>query len=407
MVKTRMSDETTGDKWDTQGALINIKSGQYGRTYKVNINGSTVASFTTPDGSDKSHTTQIATDYIVSQLATQVSAKGYGIQQGSSWLYLYKSSTGSVTNTIQHVTVNSVAEQVDRFRGIKALYREVNGTNIAVSGTTITVYAHNLKGLGVVMGNNNQNLKNEIEGCRNRWWKVTERIVEDTENYTDIDYILEWGTISEEVTVTSNVNAIETVDVYDGYNNQAAFGILKSVQKFSMLPASAPDGFIVKVAGEAGSTTDDYYIRYDDTEKIWKECARPGILSGYELTSMPYILVRNSDGTFTMKKAEWSKREIGDDDSNPQPSFIDQHINDIFFYRNRLGIIAGENVILTRSADFFNFWMTSALEVQDTDPIDLAVSDNKIATLLHAVPYDETLGNVFFGEKCDSRKIKP
>ena len=45
-----MSDETTGDKWDTQGALINIKSGQYGRTYKVNINGSTVASFTTPDG---------------------------------------------------------------------------------------------------------------------------------------------------------------------------------------------------------------------------------------------------------------------------------------------------------------------------------------------------------------------
>lgn len=122
---------------------------------------------------------------------------------------------------------------------------------------------------------------------------------------------------------------------------------------------------------------------------------------------MPHILVRNSDGTFTMKKAEWSKREIGDDDSNPQPSFIDQHINDIFFYRNRLGVIAGENVILTRSADFFNFWMTSALEVQDTDPIDLAVSDNKIATLLHAVPYDETLGNVFFGEKCDSRKIKP
>lgn len=85
------------------------------------------------------------------------------------------------------------------------------------------------------------------------------------------------------------------------------------------------------------------------------------------------------------------KKRDRDDDSNPQPSFIDQHINDIFFYRNRLGVIAGENVILTRSADFFNFWMTSALEVQDTDPIDLAVSDNKIATLLHAVPYDETL----------------
>ena len=261
MVKTRMYDETTGDKWDTQGALINIKSGQYGRTYKVNINGSTVASFTTPDGSDKSHTTQIATDYIVSQLATQVSAKGYGIQQGSSWLYLYKSSTGSVTNTIQHVTVNSVAEQVDRFRGINAIFREVNGTNIAVSGTTITVYAHNIKNSDGIYGLSNKKLKDEIAGCRLRWWKVTEKIVKDTEQYTDVDYILEWGTIAEEVTVPSNVNTIKTVDVYDGYNNQAAFGILKSVQKFSMLPASAPDGFIVKVAGEAGSTTDDYYIR--------------------------------------------------------------------------------------------------------------------------------------------------
>lgn len=134
MVTTRMSEETTGTQWDTQGALINIKSRQYGRTYKIDINGATIASFTTPDGSDKSHTTQIATDYIVSQLATQVSGKGYGIKQGSSWLYLYKSTSGSVTNTIYHTTVNTVDEQVDRFRGIKAKYREVNGTNIAVTG---------------------------------------------------------------------------------------------------------------------------------------------------------------------------------------------------------------------------------------------------------------------------------
>lgn len=190
--------------------------------------------------------------------------------------------------------------------------------------------------------NYNKELKDEINGCRNRWWKVTEKTVYETDEYIDVDYILEWGVTPEDVVVVSNVNTIKTVDVYDGYNNQAAFGILKSVQKFSMSPASAPNGFIVKVAGEAGSTTDDYYIQYDDTEKIWKECARPGILSGYDLNSMPHILVRNSDGSFTMKKAEWTEREIGDDDSNPQPSFIDQRINDIFFYRNRLGVIAGE-----------------------------------------------------------------
>nr|DAL93610.1 MAG TPA: stabilization protein [Caudoviricetes sp.] len=31
---------------------------------------------------------------------------------------------------------------------------------------------------------------------------------------------------------------------------------------------------------------------------------------------------------------------MGDDDSNPYPSFVGSNINDIFFYRNRLGFIS-------------------------------------------------------------------
>lgn len=275
----KMTTAKTTNVWKTQGALVNIKSGQYGRTYKININGTTVASHTTPDGSDKAHTAQIATDYIVDRLATAATSAGYTVTKGSSWLYLTK-----------------------------------------LSGST------------------------------------------------------------------SNINKVE---VFDGYNNQAAFGFLRTTQKFTNLPSTAPDGFIIKVAGEKGSTTDDYYIRYDATEGVWVECAKPDILTTIDASTMPHVLVREADGTFTFREAEWSERDIGDDDSNPVPSFVDQNINDIFFYRNRLGVIAGENVILTRSADFFNFWMTSALDVQDTDPIDLAVSDNRIATLIYAVPYDE------------------
>lgn len=84
----RMSNEVTEDVWVTQGALVNIKSGQYGRTYRVDINDGTIASFTTPDGSDKSHTGQIATDYIANQLAAQARNNGYEVQTGSSWLYI-------------------------------------------------------------------------------------------------------------------------------------------------------------------------------------------------------------------------------------------------------------------------------------------------------------------------------
>lgn len=273
---SKMTNKVTANVWANQGALVNIKSGQYGRTYSIKINGTTIASHETPDGSDKSHTKQIATDYIANQLATQARNNGWTVTVGSSWLYVY--------------------------------------------GKTIT-----------------------------------------------------------------------NLEVYDGYNNQAAFGIFKSTQKFSNLPSSAPDGFVVKVAGEKGSNTDDYYVKYIAAEEVWKECSKPNIPCQFDVATMPHVLVREANGSFTFREAEWAERDIGDDDSNPEPSFIGQTINDIFYFRNRLGFLSGENVILTRSADFFNFWMTSALEVQDIDPIDLAVSDNKIATLYHAVPFDAEL----------------
>ena len=274
--QTKMSNTIDTNRWDTQGLLVNIKSGQYGRTYSVVINGSIIASYETPDGSDKSHTKLIATDYIANQLAARARENGYNVTTGSSWLYV----TG----------------------------RQIN-------------------------------------------------------------------------------SAI----VYDGYNNQAAFGILKSVQKFTNLPATAPDGFTVKISGEEGSNTDDYYVSYVAADQVWRECARPSLRNHIDNSTMPHVLVREANGTFTFKCADWAARDVGDDDSNPEPSFIGQTINEVFYHRNRLGFLSGENVILTRSADFFNFWMTSATKVQDTDPIDLAVSDSTISTLYNAVTFDTDL----------------
>ena len=51
--KVTMSTTKSPDSFSTQGALINVKQGQYGRTYKIWIDGQEVASYTTPDGSDK------------------------------------------------------------------------------------------------------------------------------------------------------------------------------------------------------------------------------------------------------------------------------------------------------------------------------------------------------------------
>lgn len=406
--KTKMADTIDNNSWDTQGLLVNIKSGQYGRTYRIDVNGTTIASHETPDGSDKSHTKLITTDYIAQQLATKAKDNGFAVTTGSSWLYLKKTAFKTVTGeTVYLQPTTSPVQQEDRFKGLAFTghfhTRSAFPTVITRNGYTITVKFPTEENL---RANSNESfdsdyaayekMVSEITRCQNDKWEVTNEVITQRANglklYSTMNvYTLTW-TVSTSIPSNSKAySLIDSATVYDGYNNQAAFGILKFVQKFSNLPVNAPDGFTVKITGEEGSSTDDYYVSYVAEDQVWRECARPSMKNHIDNTTMPHVLVREADGTFTFKCADWSVRDVGDEDSNPEPSFIGGTINDVFYHRNRLGFLSGENIILTRSADFFNFWMTSATKVQDTDPIDLAVSDNTISTLYNAVTFDTDL----------------
>ena len=77
-----------------------------------------------------------------------------------------------------------------------------------------------------------------------------------------------------------------------------------------------------------------------------------GIASGYSDTGT-YTYTTTSD-QYTLPK--WGERTVGDLDSAPSPSFIGSKINNVFFFRNRLGFLADDNVILSRAAEFFNFF---------------------------------------------------
>lgn len=406
--KTKMADTIDNNSWDAQGLLVNIKSGQYGRTYRIDVNGTTIASHETPDGSDKSHTKLITTDYIAQQLATKAKDNGFAVTTGSSWLYLKKTAFKTVTGeTVYLQPTTSPVQQEDRFKGL-AFTGHVHTwsafpTVITRNGYTITVKFPTEENL---RANSNESfdsdyaayekMMSEITRCQNDKWEVTNEVITQQayglKLYSTMNvYTLTW-TVSTSIPSNSKAySLIDSATVYDGYNNQAAFGILKFVQKFSNLPVNAPDGFTVKITGEEGSSTDDYYVSYVAEDQVWRECARPSMKNHIDNTTMPHVLVREADGTFTFKCADWAVRDVGDEDSNPEPSFIGGTINDVFYHRNRLGFLSGENIILTRSADFFNFWMTSATKVQDTDPIDLAVSDNTISTLYNAVTFDTDL----------------
>ena len=207
-----------------------------------------------------------------------------------------------------------------------------------------------------------------------------------------------WSVIlfTDVIVVKKDDDSTFGVIVSDGFNNAYMKAIDRSVQRFSDLPNHAPVGYRVEVAGDASSNFDNYYVKwaaeeYGYSTGVWEETVKWGIPFKYDASTMPHILVREADGTFTFKEAEWGERTVGDEDSAPQASFVGRTLNDVFFFKNRLGFAADENIVMSRSGDYFNFWPQTVTTVVDSDPIDIGVSNVKVSTIQHAVPFNQTL----------------
>lgn len=184
---------------------------------------------------------------------------------------------------------------------------------------------------------------------------------------------------------------INSLVTKDGYADQLINPVTHYAQSFSKLPPNAPDGYSVKIVGQAGSTGDQYYVQYSASRKVWTESVGWNVAQHFLFETMPHVLIRQADGSFIFKVHEWGARTAGDDSTNPWPSFVDGTINDVFFFRNRLGFLSGENIVLSRTSKYFNFFPASVASLSDDDPIDVAVSFNRVSVLKYAVPFSEEL----------------
>ena len=188
-----------------------------------------------------------------------------------------------------------------------------------------------------------------------------------------------------EVNFTSTISCTAT----DTYGNTTMLVITNGVQRFSELPPSFPSGVRVKIIGtSAGSSVDPYYVVWNG--KQWVETRAYGIDTDLTGSTMPYKLYK--DGSqWVVQPIAWTQRLVGDDNTNPMPSFVGSTIRDIFFYRNRLGFLSGDSVILSRAGEYFNFFGGTATEVLDSDPIDLGGSAESVDSLDWAVPFNTQL----------------
>ena len=194
--------------------------------------------------------------------------------------------------------------------------------------------------------------------------------------------------------------------------------IKDTVQRFTDLPNVSPNGYIVEVKGDEDTNFDNYYVKFVTNnggafeEGQWEETVESGITFKFNYATMPHVLIRQADGNFRFARVDgdtytaggqsfdlpkWGERTVGDLISAPNPSFIGNKINNVFFFRNRLGFLAGDNVILSRVSEFFNFFPETVISVLDSEPIDVAASHTKVAILRSAVTIGERL--ILFSEQ--------
>jgi len=206
-----------------------------------------------------------------------------------------------------------------------------------------------------------------------------------------------------------------TISVTDARSGADISAIFDKVQAFVELPTVAPTGYQITIEGDPGNAFDDYHVSFLPKsgtfgEGTWSETVRPGDKYKIMPDNMPHVLVRQPDGEFyfgrvdgttrsgtidgvawELKIPNWGERIAGDTTTAPDPSFIGHPINDIFIYKNRLGFLSDENVILSRVRSFFDFFPETVTAVLDTDPIDVIASNNRVSVLKYAVPYQDEL----------------
>ena len=202
------------------------------------------------------------------------------------------------------------------------------------------------------------------------------------------------------------------IKVADGLSDQALGVIYKEVDSITDLPKSCFDLFRVKVMGDADLDQDDYYVKFktkdneDFGQGSWIEDAgwtnagtdkseSLGIETFLDQDTMPVRLVPTpATGKitgFTLKLIDWTPRGTGDDNTNPFPSFTGATINDIFFFKNRFGVLTNDSVVFSEADEYFNFFRTTTQSLLDSAPIDVGVSHTKISILKHAQAFQEKL----------------
>lgn len=334
-------------------ALIFCRAANYARTYTIKIDGTVVAQYTTPDGVDNDRAKQRYEQEAVTPVNLAKTLFWGGIVGGET---IYGGSYGSFLTTTEPATINGWTTA----DGDGSLYGDYGG-DYGSGDTQESLITTRL-----------------IDNLHPDDWEIT--------RYANVLHLVKKD--GSPFSIAAESDRDTTTD--------AIIVIKDEIQLFSDLPNHGPLGFCVKVTGTPTDGYDDYWVKItkpnddDDNDNItWRECPEPGIVTTFDAATMPHILVREEDGSFTFKEADWATRKVGTTEDDP--SFVGATINDVTFNRGRLIVLTEESVVASVPAEYFDFWRTTLTAQLDDDPIDVAGTSDNVSIFKYGVAFNEDL----------------
>jgi hypothetical protein len=340
--------------WGTKG-MVFVKAAAYNTEYKVKVNATEVAVKTRPPGGDTFSAT-----YSQSGTTVTVTCNNHG------WVTGYQINFASLTGTAVNgqFTITVTGANTFTFTAAQSLTTSGNcSVNYNPSLSTVDI-AKRLRDALAAQG--------ALSGF----------------TFTADEYIIR---------VSKNDSGAYTMEATDGYDAASIRAVKGTVESLTDLPTKAEHGFIVKVQGDSSSEFDDWYLRFETNagsgfgDGNWQETVAPGVPYKLDPATMPHVLVRENDGTFTFKQFDWSPKLAGDDNTAPNPSFVGSQLSNITVFRNRLVLLSDENVILSAADEFDRFFPETVQTVLDSDPIDITCGGSQVNVLVAAVPFASTL----------------
>jgi hypothetical protein len=262
-------------------------------------------------------------------------------------------------------------------------------------------------------------------------------------NFGSTNFFVTGTSVTVRVTATGQAQSTATINLSSDETG-TALGTLMQVPLNALTNITATDNAdgTVTLVDSGGTPTVDL-IQTGHDESIHLISSGMGLASGYSLagrtirnltddssgvigsnTSMTLTLstslaggtdnnfnvgdevnVFTGAGAFTFRPAVWEPRKVGtlqegrqreaDDEikkgTNPWPSFVNRKIRDVFYHKGRLGVVADENVILSRAGGLFNFFRKSVQDFLDSDPIDVQVTTPDVAIFQAVTQWNKEL----------------